>query len=266
MKSKINSAVNSAIVRLLKPLVRILLRNNIPYGSFAELAKWVYVDVASKEFGIPRRKLSISRVSILTGLSRKEVRRLKEIAEPDDLGASDRYNRAARVISGWLKDKRFLDEKGAPRELFFEAEEPSFSSLVKLYSGDVPSRAVRDEMLRAGVIELWNDRVRLLEKGYIVKQGDVEKLGIMGVDVGELISTIHHNILSDPEETFLQQKVFYDNIPEDLLPEVKKKVSEKGRKLIQAVDRLMSQYDRDMNPSLKGPGRKKAGLGVFYFE
>jgi hypothetical protein len=266
METNLNKAISSAIVRLLRPLVRILLRNDIPYGTFADLAKWVYVDVASKEFGIPGRKPSVSRVAIITGLSRKEVKRMKETEEPEDLGAAERYNRAARVLTGWLKDPRFLDQRGNPRELPFEGGEESFSSLVRAYSGDVPPRAVRDEMVRAGVIREQDDRVLLLTRGYVVRTGDVEKLGIMGVDVAELISTIHHNITSEPAGAFLQRKVAYDNIPEEAAAEVKRIISQRGGTFLEAMDKRISRYDRDVNPGVEGTGRRKAGLGIFYFE
>ena len=117
METKIKNALFAAILRILRPLVRILLRNSIPYRTFADLARWVYVDVALSEFGIEGRKQTDSRVSIITGLSRKEVGRLKNSVRDSDEEALYRYNRAARVIAGWVKDGRFLDTNGAPQPL-----------------------------------------------------------------------------------------------------------------------------------------------------
>ncbi len=258
--------IASTLIKLLRPLMRVLLKNNIPYGTFADIAKWVYVDVASEDFGVPGRKQTISRISTITGLSRKEVKRMKEIEAPYDLGAAERYNRAARVISGWIKDPRFLDSGGVPARLPFEGDEKSFSVLVKAYSGDVPPRAILDEMLRAGVVEMNDRKVKLLNRGYIVKKGEVEKFGIMGRDVSELISTIHHNIAGDPEDAFFQRKVSYDNIPVEVYPEVRSRISDMAAEFVESMDRVISEYDRDMNPSLQGTGRRKLGLGVFYFE
>ncbi|MFQ5586043.1 MAG: DUF6502 family protein [Thermodesulfobacteriota bacterium] len=266
MSSESKKILASAIVRLLRPLIRILLRSGTPYGTFAELAKWVYVDVASKEFVIPGKKQTTSRVAIITGLSRKEVKRISGIVSPDDMGAVDRYNRASRVLSGWIKDPRFLDDKGIPRELPLEGEEGSFASLVKAYSGDIPTKALLDEMLRIGMVELASGRIRLLSRGYIVKRGEAEKITILGMDVAELIKTIDHNIVSAPSEAFLQRKVVYDNIPEEVLPELRKKVVEMGQECIESVDRVIAQYDRDVNPSVQGRGEQRAGLAVFYFE
>ena len=266
MSKDINKVISFAITKLLRPLVSILLKNGIPYGTFCELAKWVYVDATLKELAIPGRKQTTSRIAVITGLSRKEVKRLRELSEIDDLGVSDRYNRAVRVINGWRKDRDFLSSNGEPKELFFENDRNSFSLLVKKYSGDIPPRAVLDEMLRSGVVEYDNNRIKLLTKGYIMRKGEADKLHILGEDTGEFIATVRHNLECDPSEVFLQRKVLYDNIPEEAIPELRKLLSEKGATFIESLDKIISRYDRDLNPSVEGKGRKKAGLGIFYFE
>ena len=109
--------MSAAVLRLLRPLVRILLRNGVSYSTFADFAKWIYVDVASQEFGIDGRKQTTSRVSVITGLSRKEVMRVRQLPRPDDSETAEKYNRAARVIAAWRRDKKYLDPEGAPAPL-----------------------------------------------------------------------------------------------------------------------------------------------------
>jgi hypothetical protein len=266
MTETIRKSINSAVMKLLTPLVRILLRNGVPYGAFCEFTKKVYVDVASRDFEIDGKKQTSSRVAVLTGLSRKEVKRVSELPEEGDLDVSDRYNRAVRVINGWRKDFIYLDRNGRPKELYFEKGEHNFSTIVKAYSGDIPPRAMLDEMIRTGVVEMKDGKIRLLTDGYIVKQGEAEKISIMGTDTNELISTIDHNITRDPEDAFFQRKVSYDNIPKDALQEVRDKIAKLGADFIDSVNTVISMYDRDINPSVKGDGKKKAGLGIFYFE
>ena len=266
MSSTFKNAISSAIVKLLRPLVRVLLRNGIPYGTFAELAKWVYVEVASSESGIHGRSQTTSRISVITGLNRKEVKQLRETATPRDLGAAERYNRAARVINGWLNDNRFTDVEGSPLDLPIEGKTVSFSSLVKAHSGDIPTRAILDEMLRVGVVEIENDEVTLLAGGYIVKKSDADKISIMGNDVSELISTIDHNMRCNPDRALLQRKVMYDNIPEEILEEIKPVIFKKSTEFINSINKIISGCDRDMNADITGTGKRKAGIGIFYFE
>ena len=262
----ISRALSAAVTTLLRPLVRLLLRNGVSYGTFSDLAKRVYVDVATEEFGIPGRKQSKSRVSIITGLSRKEVLRVKRLPGTDDMGALQRYNRAARVISGWVRDRIFTDESGNPIDLPFEGENASFKRLVRFYSGDAPARAVLDELLRVGAAERTSGgKIHLLERSYVPKKGEVEKIGILGTDVSDLISTIDHNIRR-ADAPFFQRKVCYDNLPREALPELKKMAGKKSQALLESLDRWLCRRDRDFNPQVGGTGRKRAGIGIYYFE
>ncbi len=267
MKQNLSKALSSAVLQLLRPLMRILLRNGVPYGAFADLAKRVYVRVAMEEFGISERKQSVSRVSVITGLSRKEVSRVNNLPDTEDAGTIERYNRAARVVSGWVRDGRFADRDGKPADLSLEGKGTTFNELVKLFSGDVPVRAVLDELQRVGVVKRLTDgRIRLLTHAYIPSREEVDKLNILGTDVKDLICTIDHNLISDAGKSFLQRKVSYDNLPEDVLPELRKLATKRGQSLLEELDLWLSQRDRDINPSSKGTGRKRAGIGIYYFE
>jgi hypothetical protein len=261
-----NKALTSAVLRILRPLVRILLRNGVSYGTFTDLAKAVFVDVADKDFSIPGRKQTVSRISVLTGLTRKDVVRLQELGSPEDAVAERRYNRAARVVAGWVRDRRFSSAE-TPAELSFDGEANSFSELVRAYSGDVPPRAILDELTRVGAVARTSDgRVRLLARAYVPQTGDEDKLHILGTDVALLIATIDHNLRHGKETPRFQRKVAYDNLPVEIIPKFQALSREKGQQLIEEMDAWLSQHDRDINPDVTGTGRKHAGIGIYYFE
>lgn len=279
MTTELNKALSAAILRLLKPLVRILLRNGVSYGAFSDLAKRVFVDVARDEFGVEGRKQTDSRVSVITGLTRKEVARIKKLDAPDDSIAEQEYNRAARVISGWLRDQRYIAADGSPAVLPFDGNgKPngklngngngaSFSELVKTYSGDMTARSILDELLRVGAVERDQDgKVRLLVSAYVPQGSDAGKLHILGSDVALLIGTIDHNLHQSGEQPRFQRKVAYDNLPAEALPQLRKLTNEYSQTLLQEIDRYLSQQDRDVHPDVQGTGRKHAGIGIYYFE
>jgi hypothetical protein len=260
-------SLSAAVLRLLRPLTRILLRNGVSYGTFSDLAKWVYVDVASKEFGIRGRKQSASRISVITGLSRKEVMRVRQLPRPDDPATAERYNRAARVIAAWRRESDFLDARGKPAPLPMEGPGATFSELAKRFSGDVPARAILDELIRVGAVERLEDgRVSLLTPAYVPTSSDTDKLHILGTDVGHLISTIDHNLEPDPIGPLFQRKVAYDNLPDEVLPKFRKLSAKRGQALLESLDGWLAQRDRDVAPTVKGTGRNRAGLGIYYFE
>ena len=257
----------AGVLRLFRPLVRILLRNGVSYRTFSDLAKWVYVDVATKEFGIKGRKQSTSRVSVITGLSRKEVKRMRQLPRPDDRASSERYNRAARVIAAWRRESDFLDAEGRPAPLPMVGSGVTFTELAKRFSGDVPARAILDELIRVGAVEQLEDgMVCLLTRAYVPESSDADKLHILGTDVGYLISTIDHNLKRDPIGPFLQLKVAYDNLPDEVLPAFRKLSATRAQVLLESLDRWLAKRDRDVAPKVKGSGRNRAGLGVYYFE
>lgn len=275
MTVELNKALSAAILRLLKPLVRILLRNGVSYGAFSDLAKRVFVDVARDEFGVEGRKQTDSRVSVITGLTRKEVARIKKLDAPDDSGAAQEYNRAARVISGWLRDQRYLLADGTPAPLPFDGNgknggnggQVSFSELVKTYSGDMTARSILDELIRVGAVERDQDgKIRLLVSAYVPKGSDAGKLHILGSDVALLIGTIDHNLHNTEEQPRFQRKVAYDNLPAEALPQLRKLANEYSQALLQEIDRYLAQQDRDVHPDVQGAGRKHAGIGIYYFE
>ncbi len=260
-------ALSAVVLRILRPLVRILLRNGISYGTFADLAKRVYVDVARQEFGIGDRKQSTSRVAILTGLSRKEVSRVGKLQQPNDQRSAEQYNRAARVIAAWLREPDFIDAEGQPAILPMSGRGATFSELVRRFSGDVPLRAIRDELMRVGAVEqLEYGRIRLLARAYIPRTSEVDKIHILGTDVSHLISTIDHNLRPDTPEPFFQRKVAYDNLPQEVLPQLRRLTVRKAQALLEKMDRWLARHDRDTNPAVAGTDRRRAGIGIYYFE
>lgn len=260
-------ALASAIARILRPLARILLKNGISYRTFADIARSQFVDVAQKEFSVEGRKQSVSHIAVITGLTRKEVSRLLHFSVPSDRRKSDRYNRASRVIAGWKRDKDFLNSKGKPDTLAIKGSGKTFEQLVTRYSGDMPYRAVLDELVRADVVVRVDEaRVKLIKQAYVPRGDDAMKLHILGVDTAHLIDTISHNLQGDESEAFFQRKVLYDNLPDDVLPALRRLSKRPAQALLEKLDKWLSSHDRDVNPQVGGSGRNTAGLGIYYFE
>ncbi len=257
----------AAVLRLMRPLARLLLRNGISYSTFSDLAKWVYIDIAAKEFGIAGRKQSTSRVSVITGLSRREVMRVRKLPRPDITASTEKHNRAARVIAAWRRESDFHDSTGKPAPLPLEGQGASFSELVRRFSGNVPPRAILDELIHVGAAERRQDgTIALLTRAYIPRNLDAHKLNILGADVQYLIATIDHNLNPETTEPRFQRKVSFDNLPDEALPEFRKQFYKKSQTLLESADQWLARHDRDINPEIEGSGRNRAGFGIFFFE
>ncbi|HEY9199438.1 MAG TPA: DUF6502 family protein [Gammaproteobacteria bacterium] len=267
MTDTTSQALTIAILRVLKPLIRMLLRHGVSHRRFSELAKWVYVDVASSEFSLETRKQSTSRVAVLTGLTRKEVSRLREQTQPDEGLQGEQYNRAARIIGAWLRDPDFRTKAGKPAVLALHDSEASFAELVRRYSGDMPVRALLDELLRVGAVGMdRQDRVKLLCRGYVPHGDTMEKLNILGTDVALLLETIDHNLADAGGVSRFQRKVAYDNLPDAALPAFRSLAGRDAQALLEKLNAWLAEHDRDTNPDVAGTGRNRAGVGIYYFE
>jgi len=264
-----HAALHAALAKLLRPLFRLLLRHQVPFGAFEELAKRVYVDVALNDFGIPGKKPSISRASILSGLTRKEVQRLLAAGdEPASSAALDggRYNRAARVLTGWVRDHQYLDAKGQPRALSLEGED-GFAALVRRHSGDMPARAVLDELERVGAVHRRDDGlIELLARAYVPRSSATDKLAILGTDVADLIETIDHNLDVGETDPRFQRKVMYLSIPASALPAFRKRSAANAQALLEKFDRWLAEHDVPNPPDAPNAARARVGVGIYYFE
>lgn len=261
-------ALHSAVMRLLRPLVRILLNHGVPFNTFAEIARWVYVEVADKEFGIEGRKQTDSRVSVITGLTRKDVARIKKVEKPEDHASAISYNRAARVVSAWAREYPMEGTASGIAPLPLEGKR-SLAELIHQHSGDMPVRAVVDELLRVGAIRLRDEgTAELLHRHYLPPQGERRKLVYLGDDVADLIGTIGHNLQAKAPDTMFQRKVFYDNIPSEHLDSVRAVARRRGEATIDALVQDMAAHDRDANPKIDGTGtgRFRAMVGIYYHE
>ena len=259
-------ALRLAVRQLLRPLCRLLLRHAVPFSAFEELARRAYVEVAQNDFGIPGKRPTASRVAVLTGLTRKEVHRLL-VTPPDEADdEAERYNRAAQVLTGWARDADFLEPSGEPRAL--EADGPAgFGMLVKRYSGDMPVRAVLDELVRVGAVERHPDGLlHLAARGFVPRHSEVDKLGILGRDVAELIATIDHNLQHGDRDPRFQRKVMYSAIPRSALPAFRKLSGTQAQALLERLDRWLGERDPDELPDDVARTHARVGVGIYYFE
>jgi len=268
MTDKTKEVFAKAVVTILKPLLKVLIGNEMTHAEFSELAKRAYVDVAYEHFSIPNRKTTFSRVAVLTGLSRKEVVRLNGLREDSKLLQKTSPNRAQRVVNGWLRDEEFIDENGQPLVLPLQGERASFAALVARYSGDITLGAVVDELQRTGVVERNNDKIELKKLGYLPQESEVQKIRIMSVCVADQLETSVFNILNEEDQARFQRQIIYRNMPQQLVEEFKQYSAKKSALLLQDFNRFLSRKKADtkQNSNQSEEKGKRVGLGIYYVE
>ena len=259
-------ALKNALSTLLTPIVRICLYFKISHSEFVDVAKRIYIAVAYRYFRIPGRKQTYSRVSVLTGIPRKEVVRLIESDEYENVKSKGPRNRATQVISGWIREPQYQDEQGEPRVLTLRGESPSFEDLVERYSGDITARAILDELLTMGIVErVDKNTVKLVAKGYVPQSSDSEKFLVLSQHCADLMATGGHNIMLPAKDAYFQRQVTYSELPESVMGEFKQYSMEKSLELLIDFDKWLSDKKEQVEAK-PGEALHRIGIGVYFID
>ena len=252
--------LRNTLRKILRALIRTLLRNGMSYGEFDQIARKCFVDVAFVDSPLTRKKQTISNVAILTGLNRKEVKKMHEL-DVDQTEVSNRqYNRIVRVLGGWINDPIFLRKDGNPRDLEYEGP-GSFSELVKIYSGDMPVAAMQKALSSSSNIKVIEDnQVRLLSHAYLPSDDPVEKLAILGTDTRMLIETIDFNLTAAEEALRFQRKASNPRVAVASIPQIKQFLRRRGQAFLEELDLYLSQHETDDDST------RELSIGLFYHE
>ncbi len=253
----------------LRPIVRRLLASGVPFGMLEARLRELVVEVAESELTIAGRRQTDSRISLVTGINRKEVRRLRARAsEPTEHVPSFGRNQAAGLVSRWRADPRAIDRSGRAKPIPYTASRgPSFVKLAAQVTVDLPARAILDELVRSGAAEVRADGwVVLKSDAYVPRHGRREKLGMLAEDPADLVETMLGNIFDEVGEPLLQRRISYDNVGAKGAARLRRRVRAAAEAFLRRIDRLIASFDRDRNPRAPGGDRHVAGLGVYYFE
>jgi hypothetical protein len=237
--SPASATLISALQHMLRPLVRLLLANGIGYATLMEILKSVFVKVAENDFRIAGKAQTDSRISLLTGVHRKDVKRLRQ-GNVDRLQQSAQASLSAQLFALWTGSPAFLDASGQPKplqRLGGGKKGPSFEALVTSVSKDIRPRAMLDEWLRIGAVELdLDDRVHLNQEAFIPKKGFDEKAFYFGHNMHDHMAAVAHN-LTDGTPPFLDRCAYYGQLSKTSVEELAAAARKAGMQALQGVNR-----------------------------
>jgi len=255
---------------LLLPVIRFLLKHGITWSEFGEISKEAYVQVARDDYGIQGRPTNNSRVAMMTGLSRREVARVRDhLLEGEQDFEKQQGNQISRILTGWHVDGEFTGEDGQPKDLPATGNTGSLSSLLKSYAGDLPHGAIRKEMEQRGLIEELNSgEFRVLKRDYVYSELDPGIVRRMGVALHDHAATLEHN-LNEDRDSAPRFEAIADNAK--LSPRAfrtfQKLVESQGLAFLEEMDSWLSKHEIDNTPDTDThPVRLGVGVYLIYDE
>lgn len=252
-------AASPALVRalrhLLRPLVRLLLAQQLTFRFVSELLKGVYVEMADSEFTLAGKRQTTSRLSLLTGIHRKDIKRLRD-ADLPEYTPPPTVSLGARLVARWTSAPDFVDEAGQARPLRRlpdSPDAPSFEQLVGSVSKDIRARSVLDEWRRLGIVEVDEDGwVRLVVEAFVPAKGFDEKAHYFGRNLHDHMEVGVRNLQGEGPPT-LERSVHYSGLSEASIDELGGLAEKLGMETLQTLNRRAQE--------LQSQDAQKAGAG-----
>jgi hypothetical protein len=258
-----------AIAQVLQPLARLMIGHGLQLMPMVDLLKKALVDEAQSSYGLADKSSSDTRVALLTGVHRKDVKRLREAPNTTDTSAAPMMPIAAAVVARWISEPRYLNADQTPLALARTARrsnagEPDFTTLVSEISRDVGARAVLDELTRLGVVALRDDGLaELLSPAFVPKEGLSESFHFLAANVSDHLACAVHNLTADTPR-MLEQSAFCL----DLSPTQAEQLQARARQLWgQTLQQfLQTATVAEQRSQHEGGLRRRVRFGVYFHD
>jgi len=265
-KSPAPQALNQAVQRLLQPLVKLLLSFQITYPVVQEWLKKAMVEVAERDFPLADKPQTDTRLSLLTGIHRKDIKRLRGSAE-QATEAPEVVSLGVQIAAYWMANYR--NNEGQPQALPFKQSDthtPSFEGLVEqVAKKDIRARVVLDEWLRLGVVESLNhegeEYLQLTPNAFIPSQGLDEKAFFLGMNLSDHMATVSNNLLDQPAK--FERCLYYDGLSEASIEELKQLAADEGMAMLTRLNqRALELKQQDQ----QGQHQQRINVGMYVFD
>jgi hypothetical protein len=247
------------LTSLLRPAVRFALRRGIKIRAIVEELKSLLVEEANRELYQKAEDITVSKLSVMTGLQRRDVQRVSSfLSEP-----SQHLDLLTRIVGAWCTSQSF-SRASKPRDLSCEGAESEFSALVRTVSKDLNPATVLFELERLRLIERAGDRIKLLWNSYQIS-GDVDDAYLLlQRDIHALVEGVDTNIQLKNKVPNLHISTHFDNIAIPAIPEIREWVLKKGAEFHAHIREFVSGFDKDINPARYAePGGARLTVGSF---
>lgn len=245
---------------LLLPVVRFCVRHSIKLHDIVEALKQLLLEAAAQQLEKDGIGATASRLSLMTGVHRKDINRLN----PDSPETEKRADLITRIIGQWQSDRRFRTKAGAPRVLSFENGKGEFAKLIASVSREVSPYAVSIELQRSGIARQSPQGMTLLTSVYTPHGNLEESFSFLGQDIEDLVVAVEENVVKEADPPNLHITTEYNHIRPGSIAAIKEWFLREGERFHRRAREYLSRHDCDINPKLAG-GKERLRVSVSSF-
>ena len=267
--------IASAMKRVLRPFIKLMLANDLSYTFAIDLLKTLFVEVADNEFMIDGKRQTDTRISLISGVHRKDVRRLREYSPEVDEVVPENISLGSQLMALWNSDPRYLDEKGIPKalpRLTSGSDGETFEGLVRSVSTDIHPRAVLDEWLRLGLATVDAENlVHLQSDAFIPQEGFEEKAFFFGHNLHDHAQAAVSNMLGQ-QNSYLERCVYYDELSQASVDTIGEFAKKQGMKTLTEVFKVADSHAKDShandshaNDSQSIDAKVRMTYGIYFY-
>ncbi len=262
----IPKSIIRAVASILEPLIHLLVHHGMGFQAFQELVKSTYIKVAEEEFKLEKKTQTDSRISLLTGVHRRDVKRLRNSVDDIENSVAQRVGLGSQIVSLWVSDPQYLDEYGKPKPLPRHAgveSGESFEGLVSAFSLDIRPRVLLDDWLHLGVIHLDADgNIHLNIEAFVPNKGMDEKAFFLATNVRDHLAATAHNVMGI-HSPFLERSLQYNELSKEAVDELSKMAEELSMASLQAVNRRAVELCK--RDSARGNAHYRINFGAYFY-
>lgn len=222
-----------AVGNVLTPLAQLCVGKGITIQMIEERLREAFVQAARLVHADHPSGRLTSRISATTGLTRREVTRLKnQPARP----AEPRRSPVTELFMRWLADPALHTATGRPQPLARSGPAPSFESLAQSVTRDVHPRTLMEELcrLRLAAHDVSTDTVHVLQEAFVPRGDWARMVGYLGDNVGDHLRAATANVLGDGSEE-LEQAIFADELSAESLAQARRLMMQQWRNMLNEI-------------------------------
>jgi Family of unknown function (DUF6502) len=244
----------TALRYLLKPLVRLAIKNGVLFPDFNAALRKAYVDVAAKQMAASKMQGTDEGISLIANIEIQEVRDiLRPAGDAKDAPSVHEVSPMIIILGAWHSDPKYAGPYGVLRDLPFSRgaadHSDTFTDLVQTHCPGINPQVALDELLRVGSIQdVGNGFYRPTRRSYVPDPLSATSIFYFARVIHNLCETLEVNLRPESAggKGLVERTIFTQyGIPKKDHAAFDKFIRERGQAFADDVDNWLTPRDQE---------------------